>query len=156
MKPLSLAPLLLLGFAACGGKSSPGHTAADSAAIDSTAAMASPHQGMQLKAMVMLPGFRAHLDSMARHPAMMKSHLAQHRAEVKHLVAAMHSDMMAMGMPGDPAYEALADSVVQGSARLGTASGAGFNRLVAMHLDQLRRLATAYEAKAAGVMRVSP
>ena len=42
----------------------------------------------------------------------------------------MHSDMMAMGMPGDPAYEALADSVVQGSARLGTASGAGFDRLV--------------------------
>jgi hypothetical protein len=153
MKPRLLAPILLLGLAACGGKSSPGHSSADSAAVDSTAAMGSPRQGMQLKAMVMLPGIRAQLDSMARHPAMIKSHLPQHSAEVKHLVAAMHADMMALGMPGDPAYEALADSVVQGSARLGTASGAGFTRLVAMHMDQLRRLATAYEAKAAGVMR---
>lgn len=119
MKPGSLAPILLLGLAACGGNSSPSHTLADSAVVDSTAAMGSPHQGMQLKAMVMLPGFRAQLDSMAQHPAMMKSHLPQHRAEVKHLVEAMHSDMMAMGMHSDPAYEALADSVVQGSAPIG-------------------------------------
>jgi hypothetical protein len=108
---------------------------------------------MQLKAMVMLPGFRAQLDSMAQHPAMMRSHLSQHQADVKHLVAAMHSDLMAMGTYSDPAYEALADSVVQGSAGLGTASGAQFNRLVASHVDQLRRLATAYQAKAAGIMR---
>jgi hypothetical protein len=144
---------ILLGLAACGGKSSPSHTPVDYPAGDSTAATGSPHQGMELKAMVMLPGFRARLDSMAQHPAMMKKDLRRHQTEVKHLVDAMHSDMMAMGMHSDPAYEALADSVVQGSARLGTASGAEFNRLVARHMEQLRRLATVYEAKTAGVMR---
>ena len=153
MKPGLLGPILFLGLASCGGKSSPSQHPADSAVFDSTAAMGSPHQGMQLKAMVMLPGIRARMDSIARHPAMMRGELARHRADVKHLVDAMHSDMMAMGMHSDPAYEALADSVVQGSARLGTAGGAEFKRLVAMHMDQLRRLTTVYEAKTAGVMR---
>ena len=153
MKLRLLASFLLLGLAACGGKSSAGHTPVDYPASDSTAAMGSPHQGMELKAMVMLPGIRASMDSMAGHPAMMKKDLRRHQTEVKHLVDAMHSDMMALGMHSDPAYEALADSVVQGSARLGTASGAEFNRLVSQHIDQMRRLASVYEAKAAGVMK---
>lgn len=107
--------------------------------------------GMELKAMPMLPAFRAHLDSVAQYPAMMRAAMPDHRAEVKELVDAMHSDMTMMGMHSDAAYEALADSVVEGSAALGTAGGADFNRQVARHVDQLRRLAATYETKTAGI-----
>jgi len=97
--------------------------------------------------MPMLPVVRAHLDSAARNPAMMRKQMTQHQAEVKHLVDAMHSDMLAMGVQSDAAYEALADSVVNGSARLGSAGGAEFKRQVAHHIDQIRRLAAMYESK---------
>jgi len=99
----------------------------------------------------MLPAFRAHLDSVAQDPAMMRAAMPDHRAEVKELVDAMHSDMTMMGMHSDAAYEALADSVVEGSAALGTAGGADFNRQVARHVDQLRRLAATYETRTAGI-----
>jgi hypothetical protein len=59
----------------------------------------------------------------------------------------MHADMMAAGMPSDPAYEALADSVVKGSVALSTAAGREFERLLAEHLDQTRRLTAVYESK---------
>jgi hypothetical protein len=53
-------------------------------------------------------------------------------------------------MHSDPAYEALADSIVNASDRLATASGAELERLTAQHIDQVRRLADVYEAKTAG------
>jgi hypothetical protein len=53
----------------------------------------------------MLPGLRAHVDSVTAHPAMIRSSMSQHQAEVKHVVSAMHADMMALGMHSDPAYE---------------------------------------------------
>jgi hypothetical protein len=104
-----------------------------------------------MTAMAMLPGLRAHLDSVAAHPAMLKSSMSNHQTEVKAVVDAMHADMMAVGMHSDPAYEALADSVVKGSAALGTARGPDFDRLVMQHVDQMRRLAAAYEGKASGM-----
>ena len=137
--------VILLGLAACSGKSSPANPPVDSAATSM------PSQQVELKGRAMLPAFRAHLDSVARHPNMMRNSMSQHRSEVKSLVAAMHSDMMALRMHSDPAYEALADSVVQGSARLATAGGAAFNRLVAQHIDQLRRLTSVYESKTASM-----
>jgi hypothetical protein len=130
------AGILLLVLAACSKRSG---SASDSKAQ-------SPH--VELKAMPMLPAVRAQLDSMARNPTMMHQEMAQHEAEVKHLVHAIQSDMTALGMHSDPAYAALADSVVRGSARLGTAGGAEFKRLVAEHIDQMRRLAAIYETKA--------
>jgi hypothetical protein len=140
--------VVLLLLTACGhGKSSPGRTAVDSTPSDRT-----PHMArMELKAMPMLPVVRAHLDSLDRNPTTMHAVMAQHQTEVKHLVDAMHSDMMALGMHSDAAYEALADSVVRGSARLGTAGGAEFKRLVAEHIGQMRRLAAMYESKTASM-----
>jgi hypothetical protein len=117
---------------------------ADSAAV-------SPAAGMKLEAMPMLPALRAHTDSLAARPGMMRNDMPQHQAEVKHVVAAIHADMARLGMPSDPAYDALADSVVNGSAALGTAGGPEFERLVARHVDQLRRLAAVYETKVAAM-----
>jgi len=98
-----------------------------------------------------LPGFRAHLDTLAHTPAMMRDLMSLHQSQVRNLVVAMHSDMMALGMHSDGEYEALADSVVNGSRELGSASGADFNRRVARHIDQLRRLTAMYEAKTTGM-----
>ena len=135
--------LLFVVLAICGCKGAP--------ARDASADSAAGHPKPALTAMAMLPGIRAHLDSVAADPSMMRSAMAGHQAEVKALVEAMHADMMAAGMHSDAAYEALADSVVKGSAALGTASGPDFERLVAEHVDQMRRLAAVYESKAAAM-----
>jgi hypothetical protein len=141
-----LAVVLTLG--AC--KGAPEHgSAPDSAAMSPSAPAAHPKP--DLSAMPMLPALRAHLDSVAAHPAMLHGSMSGHQAEVKTVVDAMHADMMAAGMQSDAAYEALADSVVKGSAALGTATGPGFDRQVAKHVDQVRRLAAVYETKTAAM-----
>ena len=97
--------------------------------------------------MPMLPAVRAHLDSVAADPAMLHAAMPEHQAEMRRLVNAMHADMARLGMQSDPAYEALADSIVNASDRLATARGAELERLTAQHIDQVRRLAKVYEAK---------
>src|SRR3954447_951820 len=144
MRYRHIAAAGVLALIACSKRAdSPARSTNDSAGAD-TAAQAAH---MELKAPPMLPVVRAHLDSLSRNPAMMHKEMAQHQAEVKHLVEAMHSDMMAMGVQSDAAYEALADSVVNGSARLASVGGAEFKRQVAQHIDQLRRLTAMYESK---------
>lgn len=139
------ALLAVLATAGCGR--APVHQAAsDSSALSSSSRTAPPKAPMT--AMAMLPRLRAHLDSVAAHPAMLKTSMSDHQTEVSTVVDAMHADMMSVGMHSDAAYEALADSVVKGSAALGPASGPDFDRLVMQHVDQVRRLAAAYEAKA--------
>ena len=141
---------LLVVLSLCGCKPTPGHgSGADTAAVSSSGPVATPKP--RLTAMAMLPAFRAHLDSVAAHPSMMRSSMPSHQAKVRALVDAMHTDMTAAGMHTDAAYEALADSVVKGSAALGTASGPELNRLIAEHVDQLRRLTAVYETKAAAM-----
>jgi hypothetical protein len=142
------AGLMFLALVACSDKGGAAARTDGSATADSIASP--PPVGMELKAMPMLPGFRAHLDTLAHTPGMMRGLMSQHQANVRDLVAAMHSDMMALGVRSDAEYEALADSVVEGSRKLGSAAGADFNRRVARHIDQLRRLTAMYEAKTAG------
>jgi len=137
--------ILFLALASCGGK---GDEKA-AAAADSASAAPAPSAGMKLEAMAMLPAVRAHLDSLARNPSMMRRAGPQYEAKTKRLVNAMHADMARLGMHSDPAYEALADSVVAGSVALSTAGGAELERLVARHVDQLRRLSAVYETKVA-------
>lgn len=141
--------ILFLALASCGGKAAerPAATADSAQMAPASAASAA---GMKLEAMAMLPAVRARLDSLARSPSMMRSAGSRYEAETRHLVDAMHADMTRMGMHSDPAYEALADSVVAGSAALSTAGGAEFKRLVARHIDQLRRL-SAVETKVAAM-----
>lgn len=98
-----------------------------------------------MRAEPMLAPFRAHLDSVAATPRMIRSEMSSHMAEVHRIMDAMHADMSAAPMHSDAAYEALADSVVKGSAALGTAKDSDLNGLVMMHVDQLRRLTAVYE-----------
>ncbi len=101
--------------------------------------------------MTMLPAVRARLDSLAQRPSMMRDAGSRLKAETINVVDAMRADMTRLGMHSDPAYEALADPVVQGSAALSTAGGAELERLVARHVDQMRRLTGVYETKVAAM-----
>lgn len=142
--------LLFFALASCDGKT----TERPAAAADSAPLMPAPAEsgaGMKLEAMAMLPAVRAQLDSLARSPSMVRSAGSRYQAETRHVVDAMHADMTRLGMHSDPAYEALSDSVVQGSAALSTAGGAELGRLVARHVDQMRRLSAVYETKVAAM-----
>jgi hypothetical protein len=138
--------LLALVLASAGCGPAPAHDAARDTSAASSSGPASPPR-TPMTAMAMLPKLRAHLDSVAAHPAMLKRSMSGHRSEVEAVVDAMHADMTAVGMHSDAAYEALADSVVKGSATLETATGPAFDRMVKAHVDQVRRLAAAYESK---------
>jgi hypothetical protein len=145
-------PGALLAFAlaltAC-GRAPGGDAARDTSAVSPSGVPTRPRTAMT--AMPMLPKLQAHLDSVASHPAMLRSGMAGHQAEVKAVVDAMHADMMSVGMHSDAAYEALADSVVKESAELGTASGPDFEQRVMHHVDQMRRLAAVYQSKVAAM-----
>lgn len=137
--------ILVLTLASCTGE--PPQRPAGRA--DSAAMRPAAGAGVKLEAMAMLPAVRAQIDSLARSPGMMRSAGSRYQAEIKQVVDAMHTDMTRLGMHSDPAYEALADSVVDGSAALSTAGGADLERLVARHVDQVRRLSAVYETKVA-------
>jgi hypothetical protein len=144
-----LSGTLLLALIACTSKS--GTPPPGNQSVTNDSAPAPQPAAMELKAKPMLRGFRAHLDTLAHSTRMRPAVMSQHMAEVKNLVEAIHSDMRAMGMPSDAAYEALADSVVRGSEALGTAGGADFKRRLSRHMDQLHRLTSVYETKIAAM-----
>jgi hypothetical protein len=141
------ATLLLLLLACGGGAGERARSGSDS--VPPAADAGQSRGNVELQAMPMLPEIRAHLDSVAAAPAMLHTAMPEHQAEMRRLVNAVHADMARLGMHSDPAYEALADSIVNASDRLVTASGKELERLTAQHIDQVRRLADAYEAKAA-------
>jgi len=100
---------------------------------------------MELQASSMLPAMRAHLDSMESGGRLTPASMPQHRLQVRNFVRATETDMQRLGMHSDPAYEALADSVLKGLERLAGAGSSGVERLAAEHLDRVRRLASVYE-----------
>lgn len=136
-----IKPLLVLALASCGGEAPERRIPEDASEV----AAADTGPAGKLEAMAMLPAIRATLDSMVRDPGMMKAAGARYPAEAKQLVDAMRADMTRLGMHSDPAYEALADSVVRGSSELSTATGVELEHLVTRHMDQVRRLSAVYQ-----------
>ena len=105
------------------------------------------HERAGMQAAPLIPAMSRHLDSVAATPAMLHQDLPDHAHRVHELMAAMHADMMRMGMPSDPAYEALADSTVSDLKSMERASGAEYDRLSAAHIEHVRRLMASYESK---------
>lgn len=132
--------LVLLG---CGGEAR--DIAVAGAAANSMSAQLPARR--ELQAMPMLPAIRAGLDSVAANPGMLNAAMPRHLTEARDLMAAMRADMIRLGMHSDPAYEALADSIVRGAAGLSAARGEEVQRLAAQRVDQIRRLTSVYEAK---------
>jgi len=105
-------------------------------------------QGQAMQAVSMIPAMTRHLDSVAAAPGMLHATMPDHEQRVHALMAAMHDDMTHLGLPSDPAYEALADSTVADLGLMEKASGPEYDRLAAAHVEHVRRLMAAYEAKA--------
>jgi len=100
---------------------------------------------MERQAVAMLSAMRTHLDSTRSGAAMTEASLSQHRLRVRDFMRSAETDMKRLGMHSDPAYEALADSVLRGLEGLARAGGSDLERLTAEHVDRVRRLASVYE-----------
>jgi hypothetical protein len=105
-------------------------------------------KGQAMQAASMIPAMTRHLDSVAAAPGMLHAAMPDHEQRLHALMAAMHDDMTHLGLPSDPAYEALADSTVADLGLMEKASGPEYDRLAAAHVEHVRRLMAAYEAKA--------
>lgn len=74
--------------------------------------MGMPMGEMRMPSMDMLPAARAYVDSLARTAQGELTALADgHRTRIEQMLEAMDRDMVAMRMPADSAWRALADSV---------------------------------------------
>ena len=105
---------------------------------------------MIMKAEPMLPGVRAHLDSLASATSAMRdAAMTAHDSVMRGVLRAMRADLMHMGMHSDSAYEALADSVVKDQADLAAAPAERQPELLRLHLDRVRRLLSVYDVMVA-------
>lgn len=135
-----VAVLSLLVVAACSKKPD----GAASATTDSMGGMA----GMQMAmaGMEMMPGMRAHLDSLAAmSPAQLAAMMAGHQDLASRMMDAMGADMRGMGMHPDSAWIALGDSVRQDLADLSGLTGAGLQPRVQAHIARMQRMLTTHE-----------
>ncbi len=145
----SIFPLALLLLAACDRSSS---GSPSSGGPPSRETSAQPESGlpvamdtMERQAVAMLSAMRTHLDSTRSGAAMTEASLSQHRLRVRDFMRSAETDMKRLGRHSDPAYEALADSVLRGLEGLARAGGSDLERLTAEHVDRVRRLASVYE-----------
>lgn len=115
-----------------------------SAATDSVGGMA----GMQMAmaGMDMMPGMRAHLDSLAAAaPAQLAAMMAGHQDLASRMMDAMGADMRGMGMQPDSAWAALGDSLRQDLAELPGLSGDALRTRAQAHIARMQRMMTMHE-----------
>lgn len=135
-----LAVLGLVAVAACGKKPD----SAASAATDSVAGMAG--MPMARAGMDMMPGMRAHLDSLAAmSPAQLAAMMAGHQDRASLMMDAMGADMRGMGMQPDTAWAALGDSVRLDLAELPGLSGDALQARTQAHIARMQRMMTMHD-----------
>ncbi len=127
-------------LAACGQKRPAGAPA-------DTAAAGMGGMAMTMRGMAMMPGMRAHLDSLAgMSPARMQAMMAAHQRLMSEMLDAMGADMRGMHMAADSAWMALADSVRRDLADLPGLAGPALGERMRAHLERVRRLMARHEA----------
>jgi hypothetical protein len=108
------------------------------------------HRGMG--GMQMMPGMRAHMDSMSRTtPEQMRSMMAGHEEIASRMLDAMGADMRGMSMTPDAAWTALSDSVRSDLADLPRLSGGALKQRMQGHVGRLKRLMDRHEAMMGGM-----
>lgn len=131
-----------LAVASCGGGDAPREAASDTGAAP--AAQAAP--AMEMRSLSLLPGMRAHLDSLAAASAgEAVALLAAHDQMMSRMLDAMGGDMAMMSMRADYAWTALADSVRRDLADLPALSGGPFRARLHVHVKRVRRLLALHE-----------
>jgi outer membrane murein-binding lipoprotein Lpp len=100
----------------------------------------------------MMPGMRAHMDSMAQaSPEQMRSMMTSHQEMGSRMLDAMGADMRSMNMKSDAAWTALSDSVRSDLAELPGLHGAALKQRVQGHTDRVKRLMDRHEAMMGGM-----
>ncbi|CAN5806391.1 hypothetical protein BH24GEM1_BH24GEM1_20490 [soil metagenome] len=97
--------------------------------------------GMNMQGMAMMPGMRAHMDSMMRmSPRQMQAMMARHQGMMSEMMDGMGADMRGMRMSGSPEWTALTDSVKQDLAALPSLTGQALSARMRSHAERVRRL----------------
>jgi hypothetical protein len=137
-----------LAVAGCKGGGDQAGRSADSAGM--TGQMDSggmKMNGMKMQSMRMMPGMRAHMDSMMRmSPQQMQAMMARHQGMMSQMMDAMGGDMRGMQMSGTPEWNALADSVKQDLAELPDLKGQALSSRMKAHGDRVKRLIAMHES----------
>ncbi|MBA2291464.1 MAG: hypothetical protein H0W15_03295 [Gemmatimonadales bacterium] len=143
MYPVLMVAMVTL--AACDSKPD----SADAPAADTSHMMAAAP--MTMAGMGMLPGMRAHLDSVAAMPpTQMAAMMPAHEGLVTRMMDAMGTDMRGKGMQPSPAWTALSDSVRQDLAEMPKLSGKGLTTSLQAHAARMQRMMVMHE----GMMRM--
>jgi hypothetical protein len=96
--------------------------------------------------MGMMPGMRAHMDSMAQaSPEQMRSMMTRHQETSSRMLDAMGADMRSMNMTSDAAWTALSDSVRSDLAELPGLSNSALKQRMQGHVDRVGRLMERHE-----------
>jgi hypothetical protein len=103
--------------------------------------------GMAMASMRMMPGMKAHVDSMARmSPDRMQAMMSRHEAMMSQMLDRMGSDMRQMNMPGSSEWTALTDSVKQDLAELPSLKGEQLSTRMKAHADRVKQLIGMHES----------
>ena len=138
MYPVLLAATVTL--AACGRKPD----SARAAAADTSSMMAAAP--MTMAGMDLLPGMRAHLDSVAAMPpTQMAAMMPGHGGLVTHMLDAMGADMRGKNMQQSSAWTVLSDSVRRDLADMPKLSGNGLTTHMQAHAARMQRLMVMHE-----------
>ena len=132
-------------LAACGDKSARTDQASGGTKTDSMARMDMGGHG-EMGRRGMMPGMRAHIDSMAQaSPERMRSMITTHQEMGSRMLDAMGADMRSMNMRSDSAWTALSDSVRSDLAELPGLSGSALKQRMQGHVDRVGRLMDRHE-----------
>ncbi len=135
-----LSVLGLVAIVACGKKPD----SAASATADSMGGMAG--MPMARAGLDMMPGMRAHLDSLAAlSPAQLAAMMAGHQDLASRMMDAMGADMRGMGMQPDSVWAALGDSLRLDLAELPGLSGEALKIRTQAHIARMQRMMTMHE-----------
>jgi hypothetical protein len=139
--------------AACGDNSTRTGQASSGSKTDGIAGMdMGGHVGMG--SMGMMPGMRAHMDSMAQaSPEQMHSMMRSHEEMGSRMLDAMGADMRGMNMTTDAAWTALSDSVRSDLAELPGLSGSALKQRMQGHADRVGRLMDRHEEMMGAMIR---
>ena len=108
--------------------------------------------GMGVQGMPMMPGMRAHMDSMMRmSPQRMQAMMAMHQRKMSQMMDGMGADMRGMNTTSDTAWAALSDSVRRDLADLPGLSGAALEQRMSGHVERVKRLLDRHEAMMQGM-----
>ena len=135
-----------LAIAGCGGSGRAGRPADSAGMTGHMDSVGMKTSGMNMQSMQMMPGMRAHMDSVMRmSPQQMQAMMARHQEMMSQMMDQMGGEIRQMKMAETREWSALSDSVKQDLAELPSLKGQALSARMRAHTDRVRRLIDAHE-----------